>query len=389
MYRCKGGSKIEDEDSRTWLTRRRSLAIVGLALFGLLALGSTATGAGQEKKVSLNNGITLYNGAQLDTNGQDIVDAGATIWDSSAGQIPTAAINAAGLTWSDLGISKADVSKSDVGLSNVRDVDLSNTAGSFLSYSESNENYNVNSGSMSWADLGVSQSDISASDVGLGNVENIALSAAGWSDIGISQSDVSASDVSLGSVQNEAQVAENGDTMSGDLNMDGNDIDNPHIDDPFTDLEITGGENVKISAGGSGVIELDGDGNTANTECTVDGSGNINCDGSKNWVHRINSTHTATYTSQESPQVRAVFEGQTNLENGRINVSLPSHFSKTVSDTEPKLRAHATPHTLATVAVTDRSHSWIVIEASKDVKVDYRVTGIRDGYEDKKVVQRK
>jgi len=48
----------------------------------------------------------------------------------------------------------------------------------------------VQASSMTWADLGISQSDVSASDVGLGNVENIALSNAGWADLGISKSDV-------------------------------------------------------------------------------------------------------------------------------------------------------------------------------------------------------
>ncbi|WP_251961573.1 hypothetical protein [Salinibacter ruber] len=46
------------------------------------------------------------------------------------------------------------------------------------------------------------RSAVGKSDVGLGNVENKALSSAGWGDLGISQSDVSKSDVGLGSVPN-------------------------------------------------------------------------------------------------------------------------------------------------------------------------------------------
>lgn len=121
--------------------------------------------------------------------------------------------------------------------------------------------------------------------------------------------------------------------------------------------------------------------------CDLDLSGNWNCEGSKNWVHQLNDTHEVVYSSQESPEVRAVFEGQASVENGRVNVSLPAHFSGTVSDERPSLRVQVTPHELATVAVTERTDSWIMIKSSKDVAVDYRVTGIREGYEYKEVVR--
>jgi hypothetical protein len=39
------------------------------------------------------------------------------------------------------------------------------------------------------------------------------------------------------------------------------------------------------------------------------------------------------------------------------------------------------------VAVTERTSDYVVIEASSDVDVDFRVTGIREGYEDKQVVR--
>ena len=113
------------------------------------------------------------------------------------------------------------------------------------------------------------------------------------------------------------------------------------------------------------------------------------CTATKNWIHTVNSTHNAVYSSQESPQVRAVYESNATINDGRANVSLPSHFGKTVSDTNPMLRVQATPHSLATVAVTERDDGWLVIEASKDVKVDYRITGIREGYEDKDVVRKR
>jgi len=72
-----------------------------------------------------------------------------------------------GTDWSDLDIQKTDVGKSDVGLGNVRNVDLNNAAGSYLSYNTSSEQYNVNAGNMDWGDLSISKSDVSPSDVGL------------------------------------------------------------------------------------------------------------------------------------------------------------------------------------------------------------------------------
>ena len=47
---------------------------------------------------------------------------------------------------------------------------------------------------------------IDAGDIGLGNVENKALSTAGWADLGIDPTDVTAGDVGLGSVLNAPQL---------------------------------------------------------------------------------------------------------------------------------------------------------------------------------------
>lgn len=209
----------------------------------------------------------------------------------------------------------------------------------------------------------------------------------------------SPSDVNLGNVQNEAQVAESGDTMTGSLKMSGNELDevqdiffnnanarifagNPTNDDnPDDDITLDAGNDVILQA----------DANSGDYECYVDGSdgGSWNCDGTKNWLHDLGNGSEAVYTSQESPEVRAVYEGSTTVENGQVRVDLPDHFGITVSDERPDLTVQVTPYSLATVAATERSDSQITIEATKDVKVDYRVTGIREGYEDKDVVRPK
>lgn len=123
-------------------------------------------------------------------------------------------------------------------------------------------------------------------------------------------------------------------------------------------------------------------------ECWIVAEG-LSCKEPKNWVHKINQTHVSYYTSQESARVRAVYEGKVSVVDGKVNVSLPNHFSSTVSDKNPLIRVQATPRSLVTVAVTERSDDWIVIEANtqEEVLVDYRVTGIREGYENRNIVR--
>jgi len=130
---------------------------------------------------------------------------------------------------------------------------------------------------------------------------------------------------------------------------------------------------------------------SSGNSCTLHNDGEWTCIGTKNWVEYLNSTYKAVYTSQESPQVRAVYEGNATVTNGQVNVTLPSHFEKTVSDSKPMLRVQTTAHSPVAVGVTARSDSWLVIETAglETVDVDYRITGIRKGYEDKDVVRKR
>ena len=137
-------------------------------------------------------------------------------------------------------------------------------------------------------------------------------------------------------------------------------------------------------------MQADNDADTGGSyQCWLDESdGSWNCDGAKNWVHSLNATHEAVYSSQESPEVRAVYEGKAQVDN-ETKIELPSHFSKTVSDAEPKLRATATVQgELAYAAVIKKTDDYIVLDSSDPAKVNYRITGIREGYEDKDVVRK-
>jgi hypothetical protein len=123
---------------------------------------------------------------------------------------------------------------------------------------------------------------------------------------------------------------------------------------------------------------------------TVSVDGNLEAD-SKSFVHNINQTHEAVYTSQESASARAVIEGTATVEGGSKTVELPGHFEKVVSDDKPDIKVHLTPRELTTVAATERSQDRFTVETGKNskVEIDYRVTAVREGFEDPEVVRRK
>jgi Ca2+-binding EF-hand superfamily protein len=125
------------------------------------------------------------------------------------------------------------------------------------------------------------------------------------------------------------------------------------------------------------------EGNLNLTGNDIVGVGKIEKD-TNNFVQAINSTHEAIYTSQESPKPRAVYENQATLTGGQKIVDLPNHFTQVVSKESPNLNIQVTPRKLANVAVVRRSTDRIKIVADKksEFKVDYRVTGVREGYED-------
>ena len=210
---------------------------------------------------------------------------------------------------------------------------------------------------------------------------------------------------------NNALSPDGSESMNGNLNMGDNDI---NYQDMITSRDAASGNYIKFDGGcGSSCMEivsdsLDGtfgnismksngpvtfynnyDQKSGSEYCRLDNFGDWSCTGAKNWVHSLNDTHEAVYTSQESPQVRAVYEGKDEIEN-KTKIELPSHFSKTVSDTEPKLRATATVQgELAYAAVIEKTDDYIVLDSSEPATVNYRITGIREGYEDKQVVRKK
>jgi hypothetical protein len=169
-----------------------------------------------------------------------------------------------------------------------------------------------------------------------------------------------------------------------------------------SDICIEGG-NCLSSVGGGASWWTNSSGDATYTNGNVGGgttspSTKLDVDGTitgntKNFKQSINSTHKAVYTSQESPMPRAVFENTTSVTNGTAVVELPKHFSGVASDTEPALNVQVTPMTTDTygLAVTNASTSEITVEdlmnGTHSFSFHYRVTAVRDGYENKTVVR--
>jgi hypothetical protein len=194
------------------------------------------------------------------------------------------------------------------------------------------------------------------------------------------------------------------DSGVGDINDDGGtvDIGGSTIG---ADLRVYGtikgsDSNQKLEMGGGALVLSHGDGVTGLKATDSNGneytcfvnplnSGAWECDGAKSWVHQLNKTHEAVYTSQESPDVRAVYEGSGYVEDLK-KIQLPDHFSKTVSNSNPELRAQVTPQgTFTKAAVMDKTQNYIEIKVGKPTKINFRITGVREGYENKNVIRKR
>jgi len=310
------------------------LAGVGLLAIMLVAGSFAVAQSGGTPDVAVNSeGVTINTGS-LDVNGNDIEDAGTTIFDASSGALASgvlpSSIDASSLDGNTLSQVRAGVTSSDVGLGNVLNKEQIAIDGS----NSMNEDLDVGGN-------GISNIGDSANFDSFGNLNNVGeIDGINriWADAG---------------------------------------------GDSTADLAIYSNDQLYLSA--------DEDGSSGGPySCTISGSnGDFQCDGSKDWVHDIGNGKEAVYSAQESAEVRAVKEGSVEIKDGEATVEMPSHFTKTVSSERPSLKAQATPSELAQVAVTEKTRDSITIEASKDVKVDYRVTGIREGYEDKQVVRPK
>jgi hypothetical protein len=111
--------------------------------------------------------------------------------------------------------------------------------------------------------------------------------------------------------------------------------------------------------------------------------------GSKNFVQSINETHNAVYTSQESGEVRAIWEKSgVLLEDGEGYIETPKHFRDVTLENESMI-VHVTPERPVAVGAEEKSNKGVKVRTStdRDVRVDITVKGIREGFAGKEVLE--
>ncbi|MFT4893049.1 MAG: hypothetical protein ACI8Z7_000844 [Candidatus Nanohaloarchaea archaeon] len=235
------------------------------------------------------------------------------------------------LDWSNLAIDQSDVTKSHVGLGNVRNVDLSNTAGSYINYDTTGEEFNVQAGSISWADLDISKSDVSPSnvgDAGLSTDSSISGSTydgttaytwgVNWEGAGDLNSDGEIDDFS-----NANDLDSNGNLASGSVS--GSEI----TENSVGNFELENSGNIDL-----GTLDVSGGsvGDGTQSGLTVDSNGNLYFDGSLNFPGDVNTISAQQLNGSIIPDRdadqnigsnsmkwnNAYFAGDVDVQGGRV-----------------------------------------------------------------------
>jgi hypothetical protein len=127
----------------------------------------------------------------------------------------------------------------------------------------------------------------------------------------------------------------------------------------------------------------------------LDCSGDFNCWGTKNFL-QTNPTDTSKvikYTCLEAGEVLTMVRGLAKTSSGIANIMLPDHFSLVTSDNAP-LTVIAMPENAPSQLYVKSKSKQNIIMAIKnadlkefgDVTFSYQVTGVRAGYENKKIM---
>lgn len=121
--------------------------------------------------------------------------------------------------------------------------------------------------------------------------------------------------------------------------------------------------------------------------------GDLQVAGSKDFVETVDTDEgpkEVAYSATEADTPHTETSGVAELEDGRVEISLPEHFAWVTSEEEP-LMIQTTPYSAdsAGLAVVERSLERLVIEdldSTGQYEFAYTVRGTREGYEDKEVV---
>jgi hypothetical protein len=123
--------------------------------------------------------------------------------------------------------------------------------------------------------------------------------------------------------------------------------------------------------------------------------GDLNVYGTKNFVHPhpTDTTKVIKYIAIESGEALTLARGTASTVNGQAIVTLPEHF-KLVTSTDAPVTVILTPEEAPVLLYTkEKSKDQIVIGMKDsdfyefgDVTFSFQVTGVRDGFEDEKVI---
>ncbi len=123
--------------------------------------------------------------------------------------------------------------------------------------------------------------------------------------------------------------------------------------------------------------------------------GDLNVYGTKNFIHPhpTDSSKIIRYIAIESGEALTFARGTAQTFSGVVQINLPEHFSLVTSSNMP-LTVLLTPEAKPVVLYTkEKSKSKITVGIKKadfdefgDVKFSYQVTGVRDGFENQKVI---
>lgn len=122
--------------------------------------------------------------------------------------------------------------------------------------------------------------------------------------------------------------------------------------------------------------------------------GNLEVTGTKNFVQAVETPSgqkEVTYNAVEAGRVRTEATGTVEIDDGRVEVELPDHFSMVTSEDE-EISVHLTPHaeTKAHPQVVECTTEQLIVEdfsgEADEYSLSYTVKGIREGFEDKEIV---
>lgn len=123
---------------------------------------------------------------------------------------------------------------------------------------------------------------------------------------------------------------------------------------------------------------------------------NLQCYGNKNFVHPhpTDSTRMIVYSAMESGEVLTLARGVGKTSNGRARILLPEHFTMVTSREVPPTVIVTPENAPVLLYAADKSTERIVVVMKEadfyeygDAAFSYQVTGVREGYENERIVR--